>query len=73
MSRMMAMGVLCKLDAALVEYHSEQNPLWRSLMLAAGNVPYRFEKAIKYMTRHAGRGCKVVTDPLSASAIGSRR
>ena len=70
--RLVGLGVLCRLSSAVIEYHAEQNPAWLPLMVAADSAPRQFEKNIKYLMAHAGKGCNVVVNGLSAHAGGSR-
>ena len=71
LSRMLSLGVLCRMDAAVVEFHAEQNPAWRTLMEQAGGVVPKFQSHLNYMVTHAGRGCKVLLNVMSAHAQGS--
>ena len=69
-SRLLALGVLCQLSAAVIEYHGEQNPAWRPLMRAVG-APDRFGANVEFMVREAGEGCGVDLVRLSAHDPGS--
>ena len=68
--RLVSLGVLCRLDAALIEYHAEQNPAWLPLMRAYG-APRLFKDNVEYLVRNAGEGCGVALGYLSAHAGGS--
>lgn len=68
--RLLSLGVLCKLDAALIEYHAEQNPAWSPLMRAYG-APRNFKANVEYLVKNAGGGCNVALGSLAAHEGGS--
>lgn len=65
LSRMLSMGVLCRIDFATIEYHDERNGNWIELMDKLDHAPRGFQRAVEYMVKHAGSGCKVRFQELS--------
>lgn len=67
LSRLLSSGVLCKLDAAAIEWHDERTKGTRPIHAATG-APYNFSDLLSYVvasSKHdtmglgAARGCRV--------------
>ena len=54
-SRMLAMGLLCRVDFLGVEFHDEHKFLD---LITAAKAPHNFARVLKYVREQAGDDCK---------------